>query len=410
MEINTSFPKDKIKILLLENISPSAKAEFEKAGYNDVEIVKGALSEDELIEALKDVRVLGIRSKTQLTAKVLKAANKLMSIGCYCIGTNQVDLSTATDEGIAVFNAPFSNTRSVAELVIASTIMLIRKVPEKNKAAHQGIWLKDSTNSHEIRGKKLGIIGYGHIGSQVSVLAESMGLEVYYHDIESKLPLGNANALSSIDEIIEKCDIVTLHVPATPTTVNLFDASQIAKFRKGQLLINMSRGNVVDLEALKTSMENGIIAGAAIDVFPVEPKIAGDKFVSPLQNIPNVILTPHIGGSTEEAQWNIGIDVASKSIKYIENGSTIGSYSLPELSLPKVDNTQRILHIHHNVPGVLSEINKRISDLEVNILGQYLSTNEKVGYVVLDVSKKAGDHTLEELKQVPNTIKARILY
>ena len=410
MNENTSFPKDKIKVLLLENISPSAKNEFEKAGYDDVEIIHGALSEDELIEALKDVRILGIRSKTQLTKKVLKAADKLMSIGCYCIGTNQVDLETATEEGIAVFNAPFSNTRSVAELVIASSIMLIRRIPEKNEAAHQGIWLKESANCHEIRGKKLGIIGYGHIGSQVSVLDESLVLEVYYYDIESKLPLGNANTLDSIDEVIAHCDIITLHVPATPETVNLFDENVIKKFRKGQLFINMSRGNVVNLDALKVSLEEGILAGAAIDVFPEEPKAAGDKFISPLQGVRNVILTPHIGGSTEEAQWNIGIDVASKSIKYIENGSTIGSHSLPELSLPKVDNTHRILHIHHNVPGVLSEINKRISDLEVNILGQFLSTNSKVGYVVLDVSKKTSDETLEELKLVPNTIKARILY
>lgn len=410
MNENTSFPKDKIKVLLLENISPSAKNEFEKAGYDDVEIIHGALSEDELIEALKDVRILGIRSKTQLTAKVLKAADKLMSIGCYCIGTNQVDLDAATEEGIAVFNAPFSNTRSVAELVIASTIMLIRKIPEKNEAAHKGIWLKESANCHEIRGKKLGIIGYGHIGSQVSVLAESLGLEVYYYDVESKLPLGNANTLDSIEEIITHCDIITLHVPSTPETVNLFDANLISKFSKGQLFINMSRGNVVDLEALKVSLQNNILAGAAIDVYPEEPKAAGDQFVTPLQGVRNVILTPHIGGSTEEAQWNIGIDVASKSVKYIENGSTIGSHSLPELSLPKVDNTHRILHIHHNVPGVLSAINKRVAEMEVNILGQYLSTNAKVGYVVLDVSKKTSDITLEELKQVPNTIKARILY
>ena len=410
MSANTSFPKDKIKVLLLENISPSAKTEFEKAGYSDVEIVKGALSEDELIKALEDVRILGIRSKTQLTEKVLKAADKLMGIGCFCIGTNQVDLETAMAQGQAVFNAPFSNTRSVAELVIASAIMLIRKIPEKNEAAHKGIWLKDSSDAHEIRGKKLGIIGYGHIGSQVSVLAESLGLEVHYYDVEGKLPLGNAHATDGLIDIIEKCDIITLHVPSTPDTVNLISADVIAKFRKGQHLINMSRGNVVDLEALKVSMENGIIAGAAIDVFPVEPKVAGDAFVSPLQNIPNVILTPHIGGSTEEAQWNIGIDVSTKLVKYIETGSTLGSHSLPELSLPKVENTSRILHIHHNVPGVLSEINRRISDMEVNILGQYLSTNAKVGYVVLDVSKKTGDEALEELKLVPNTINARILY
>jgi D-3-phosphoglycerate dehydrogenase len=410
MSIATSFPKDKIKVLLLENISPSAVKEFEKAGYSDIEILKGALSEEELIEALADVRILGIRSKTQISERVLKSADKLMGIGCFCIGTNQVDLTKATSEGVAVFNAPFSNTRSVAELVIASTIMLIRRIPEKNDAAHKGLWMKESDFCHEIRGKKLGIIGYGHIGSQVSVLAEGLGLEVYYYDIETKLPLGNANTADSIEHIIDTCDIVTLHVPATPETVNLFDKNRIEKFRKGQYLINMSRGNVVDLDAVKDSLLSGKLSGAAIDVFPVEPKTAGDKFVSPLQNIPNVILTPHIGGSTEEAQWNIGIDVSSKLIKYIETGSTIGSHSLPELSLPKVDNTHRILHIHHNVPGVLSDINKRISDKEVNILGQYLSTNSQVGYVVLDVSKSNSSVALEELKLVANTINARILY
>lgn len=406
----TSFPKEKIKVLLLESISPSGKAEFEKSGYFDVEILNGALSEDELIEALKDVRVLGIRSKTQLTERVLKSADKLMSVGCFCIGTNQVDLEAAKEQGIAVFNAPFSNTRSVAELVIASAIMLIRRIPEKNQAAHQGMWLKESEKSHEIRGKKLGIVGYGHIGSQVSVLAESLGLEVYYYDVESKLPLGNANTSPSLIDIIEHCDIITLHVPAIPSTVNLFDKEMISHFENGKYLINMSRGNVVDIDALKEALESGAIAGAAIDVFPVEPKKAGDKFESPLQNIPNVILTPHIGGSTEEAQWNIGIDVSSKMVKYLETGSTLGSHSLPELSLPKVDNTHRILHIHQNVPGVLSEINRRISDLQVNISAQYLSTNDKVGYVVLDVSTQTGDETLELLKSVPNTINARILY
>lgn len=410
MSQHTSFPKEKIKVLLLESISPSAKDAFEKAGYTDVEILTGALNEDELLETLPEVRVLGIRSKTQLTEKVLQAADKLMAVGCFCIGTNQVNLESATDQGIAVFNAPFSNTRSVAELVIASAIMLIRKIPEKNEAAHKGVWLKESTDSHEIRGKKLGIIGYGHIGSQVSVLAESLGLEVYYYDIESKLPLGNANAADSLTDIINTCDIITLHVPALPSTVNLFNADVIGKFRKGQYLINMSRGNVVDIDALKNSLDQGIIAGAAIDVFPKEPKIVGDPFVSPLQNVPNVILTPHIGGSTEEAQWNIGLDVSGKLIKYLETGSTLGSHSLPELSLPTVENTNRILHIHENVPGVLSEINRRISDLQVNILGQFLSTNTKVGYVVLDVSTQMGDETLETLKAVPHTINARILY
>tara|TARA_B100000497_G_C7668121_1_gene402955 strand:- start:589 stop:1821 length:1233 start_codon:yes stop_codon:yes gene_type:complete len=410
MNLETSFPKEKIKVLLLESISPSALNSFEQAGYFDVQILNGALSEEELINALKGVRVLGIRSKTQLTKKVIQSADKLMSVGCFCIGTNQVDLEAAKEKGIAVFNAPFSNTRSVAELVIASTIMLIRRIPEKNQAAHEGTWLKESKNSHEIRGKKLGIIGYGHIGSQVSVLAESLGLVVYYYDVESKLPLGNANIAKSLIDIIEVCDIITLHVPAIPSTVNLFDQKVISCFRPGQYLINMSRGNVVDIEALSESLKNGILAGAAIDVFPIEPKKAGDAFESPLQNIPNVILTPHIGGSTEEAQWNIGLDVSTKMVKYLETGTTLGSHSLPELSLPKVENTHRVLHIHKNVPGVLSEINKRMSDLKINILGQYLSTNEKVGYVVLDVSTQTGDETLRLLKAIPHTISARILY
>lgn len=406
----TSFPKEKLKILLLESISESAINEFQKAGYTNIVSVKGALSEEELDEALEDVRIIGIRSKTQLTDSVLKKADKLMAVGCFCIGTNQVSMQTATEQGISVFNAPFSNTRSVAELMLASAIMLIRRIPDKDKAAHQGIWIKDSSNSHEIRGKKLGIVGYGHIGSQVSVLAESLGMDVYYYDIETKLPLGNANHIDNLEELIALTDIVTLHVPETPETKNLFSQEIIGKFRKGQILINMSRGNVVDIEALRTSIVNGIIAGAAIDVFPEEPKVQGDAFVSPLQNLPNVILTPHIGGSTEEAQWNIGIDVASKLIKYIENGATIGSHSLPQLSLPKIENTHRILHIHKNVPGVLSEINSRLSESHINILGQYLGTNIQVGYVVLDVEKKDSGEALEELKQVKNTINARVLY
>ncbi|MGB1247474.1 MAG: phosphoglycerate dehydrogenase [Chitinophagales bacterium] len=406
----TSFPKEKIKILLLESISPSAVQQFKDADYINIETAKGAMSENELIEKLKDVHVVGVRSKTQLTARVLKNAPKLMAIGCYCIGTNQVDLECAKEEGIAVFNAPYSNTRSVAELVIAASIMLIRKIPEKDKAAHQGIWLKDSSNAHEIRGKKLGIVGYGHIGSQVSVLAEALGLKVYYYDVETKLPLGNANTITSLKELISKTDIVTLHVPATPETANLFDKNIIEEFKEGQILINYSRGNVVDLEALRNSMENGKISGAALDVFPVEPKKKGDRFETPLQNIPNVILTPHIGGSTEEAQWNIGIDVASKIIKYIETGATIGSHSIPALSLPKVEGRHRILHIHHNVAGVLSAINSTLSAMKVNILGQYLTTNEKIGYVVLDVPKDVSTDALEGLRQINHTIKVRVLY
>lgn len=407
---NTSFPKEKIKIVLLESISPSAIDEFHRAGYTNIETYKGALVGDELDEVLQDARIVGVRSKTQLTDEVLKKAEKLMAVGCFCIGTNQVDLPVASKEGICVFNAPFSNTRSVAELVMASAIMLIRKIPDKNRAAHEGIWIKDSKKSHEIRGKSIGIVGYGHIGSQVSVLAEALGLNVLYYDVESKLPLGNANPVISIQELIEKSDIVTLHVPATHETENLFNKEVIELFKKGQIFINMSRGNVVDIDALKIALENGNIGGAAVDVFPEEPKLVGEAFKSPLQNVSNVILTPHIGGSTEEAQWNIGIDVASKLVKYIESGATLGSHSIPELSLPKIENTHRILHIHHNVPGVLSEINNKLSDLHVNILGQYLSTNSEVGYVVLDVEKNGSRDALEGLKIVKNTIKARILY
>ena len=408
--LKTSFPKGKMKIVLLESISQSAVESFKKAGYTQIEQYPGALSGEELDEVLKDAKVVCVRSKTQLTEEVIQKAKKLVAIGCFCIGTNQVDLDAANKAGVCVFNAPFSNTRSVAELVIASAIMLIRRIPDKDKAAHAGEWDKDSTNAHEIRGKKLGVVGYGHIGSQVSILAEAMGLKVFYYDVENKLPLGNAEEVDDLKNLIEDCDLITLHVPGTNGTKNLFDKQVLSWFTKGQMLINMSRGNVVDIEALKTALEDGRIGGAALDVFPEEPKNKAEKFTSPLQNISNVILTPHIGGSTEEAQWNIGIDVSGKLIKYIESGSSIGSHSIPELSLPKMEDTHRILHIHKNVSGVLSEINSKISKLDVNILGQYLSTNIDVGYVVLDIAKNDSLDTLKELKQIENTIKVRILY
>jgi D-3-phosphoglycerate dehydrogenase len=408
--LKTSFPKGKMKIVLLESISQSAVESFKKAGYTQIEQYPGALSGEELDEVLKDAKVVCVRSKTQLTEEVIQKAKKLVAIGCFCIGTNQVDLDAANKAGVCVFNAPFSNTRSVAELVIASAIMLIRRIPDKDKAAHAGEWDKDSTNAHEIRGKKLGVVGYGHIGSQVSILAEAMGLKVFYYDVENKLPLGNAEEVDDLKNLIEDCDLITLHVPGTNGTKNLFDKQVLSWFTKGQMLINMSRGDVVDIEALKTALEDGRIGGAALDVFPEEPKNKAEKFTSPLQNISNVILTPHIGGSTEEAQWNIGLDVSGKLIKYIESGSSIGSHSIPELSLPKMEETHRILHIHKNVSGVLSEINSKISKLDVNILGQYLSTNMDVGYVVLDIAKNDSLDTLKELKQIENTIKVRILY
>ena len=408
--LKTSFPKDKMKIVLLESISPSAVETFKKMGYTHIEQHAGALSGEELDEVLKDAKVVCIRSKTQMTEAVLKKAKKLVAIGCFCIGTNQVDLEAANKAGVCVFNAPFSNTRSVAELVIATAIMLIRRIPDKDKAAHAGEWDKSSVNSHEIRGKRLGVIGYGHIGSQVSILAEAMGLKVSYYDVDNKLPLGNAEKVDSLKTLIEDCDILTLHVPGNSGTQNLLDKKVMSWFTKGQLLINMSRGDVVDIDALKTALEEKRISGAAVDVFPEEPKNKQEKFSSPLQNVSNVILTPHIGGSTEEAQWNIGLDVSSKLIKYIESGTSIGSHSIPELSLPKMEDTHRILHIHKNVSGVLSDINSKISKLNVNILGQYLSTNFDVGYVVLDIAKNDSLDTLKELKRIEHTIKVRILY
>ncbi|WP_127846007.1 phosphoglycerate dehydrogenase [Psychroflexus aestuariivivens] len=406
----TSFPKDKMKIVLLESISQSAINAFKDAGYTQIEEYSGALSGEKLERVLKDAKVVCIRSKTQLTKEVIDKAKKLVAIGCFCIGTNQVDLEAANKAGVCVFNAPFSNTRSVAELVIASAIMLIRKIPDKNKAAHAGEWEKDSTNAHEIRGKRLGIVGYGHIGSQVSILAEAIGLRVFYYDTENKLPLGNAEEVSSLKALIESCDIISIHVPGTKQTKNLFDKEVLGWFQNEQILINMSRGDVIDIDNLKRTLEEKRISGAALDVFPEEPKSKAEKFTSPLQNLSNVILTPHIGGSTEEAQWNIGLDVSAKLIKYIENGASIGSHSIPELSLPKMEETHRILHIHKNVSGVLSEINSKISKLNVNILGQYLSTNFEVGYVVLDISKNDSLDALKELKSIQHTIKARILY
>ena len=408
--LKTSFPKDKMKIVLLENISQSAVDSFKKAGYTQIEQCTSALSGEELDDVLKEAKVVCVRSKTQLSQEVITKAKKLVAIGCFCIGTNQVDLEAANKAGVCVFNAPFSNTRSVAELVIASAIMLIRKIPDKNRAAHAGEWDKDSTNAHEIRGKRLGIVGYGHIGSQVSILAEAMGLRVFYYDVENKLPLGNAEEISDLKSLIEHCDIITLHVPGTKQTQNLFDEQVLDWFQKGQLLVNMSRGDVVDISALKEALKEKRISGAAVDVFPKEPKNKDEKFISPLQNISNVILTPHIGGSTEEAQWNIGLDVSSKLIKYIESGASLGSHSIPELSLPKMEDTHRILHIHKNVSGVLSEINSKISKLDVNILGQYLSTNLEVGYVVLDIAKNDSLDTLKEFKRIDHTIKVRILY
>lgn len=405
----TSFPKSKLNILLLENISPASIQIFENMGYASIVSIKGAYNEEELIEAIKDVHILGIRSKTKVTDRVLAHAPKLLAIGCFCIGVNQVDLDSSTKNGVGVFNSPFSNTRSVAELTIAEVIMLIRKIPLMNHLAHQGIWQKESKNCFEVRGKILGIIGYGHIGSQVSVLAEDMGMKVIYYDLDAKLPMGNATSKNQLDELLEEADIVSLHVPESNETKEMIGCNQFDKMKQGAILINLSRGSVVDLAALHKYLLNGKVAGAAIDVFPIEPEKTGDAFIHPLQNVSNVILTPHIGGSTEEAQYNIGIDVSNKLIQFIERGNSIGSYSIPAINVPP-QKTHRVLHIHHNVPGVLSEINARLASMSINILAQYLNTNELVGYVILDVEKGSLEDALEQLKEVKNTIKARILY
>jgi len=406
----TSYPKDKIRILFLENISDAAVKNFRGHEYSNVEKITKALTEDDLIREIKDVHILGIRSKTQITKKVLDAAKKLQAIGCFCIGVNQVDLKAATKNGVVVFNAPYSNTRSVAELVIGLSIMLIRRIPDKNKAAHEGTWMKDAKNSFELRGKTLGIIGYGNIGSQVSVLAEAMGMKVIFYDVETKLPLGNAEDAKSLKELLSRADIVTLHVPETSQSKNLISKTILKQFKKGAILINYARGEVVDLDALRKAILDGAISGAAVDVYPVEPDKNGDKFQTPLQDLPNVILTPHIGGSTEEAQENIGEDVSSKLFNYLEKGITFGSHTVPALALPPQEKSHRILHIHNNVPGVLSEINTTLSKNNINILGQYLKTNDEIGYVVLDVDRQLSSKALQLLKEVKQTIKVRMLY
>ena len=406
----TSYPKEKINILFLENISDVAVKHFNAAGYTNVKKINGALSEDELAAAIKNVHLLGIRSKTQITKKILDAADKLQAIGCFCIGVNQVDLEAATKNGVVVFNAPYSNTRSVAELVIGASIMLIRKIVDKNKAAHEGTWLKEASGSYELRGKTLGIIGYGNIGKQVSVMAESLGMKVIFYDTETKLPLGNAENRKSLKEVVSKSDIVTLHVPELASTKNLINKNTLKYFKKGSILIIYARGEVVDLDALRKALLEGRLSGAAVDVFPVEPERNGDKFSTPLQGMSNVLLTPHIGGSTQEAQHNIGDDVSGKLFNYLEKGISTGSHTIPELSLPPQEGTHRILHIHNNVPGVLSEINGQLSKNKINILGQYLKTNDSIGYVVLDVDKNISKNALELLKKVKATIKVRMLY
>jgi D-3-phosphoglycerate dehydrogenase len=408
--MQTTVPREKVKILLLENIHPSAIAMLKSNGFSDIESHTGSMTEKELMERIGKVHLLGIRSKTQLSANVLRKAERLIGIGAFCIGTNQIDSATAQEQGIAVFNSPFSNTRSVAELVIGLSIMLMRRVFEKSEAAHRGQWLKESTNCYEVRGKTLGIVGYGHIGSQVSVLAESLGMQVVFYDIANKLTLGNARASRSLDDLLKRSDIITLHVPGNPETKNLMNAQRLKKMKPGAVLINLSRGDVMDTWAVKDALERKHLGGLAVDVFPEEPKSNKDLFASPLQGLPNVILTPHIGGSTMEAQEAIGADVAEKMISFTCHGNTGGSLTIPELNLPVVQHAHRILHIHKNVPGVLSQINGVLSDMKVNILGQYLKTNEKIGYVVLDIDRKSSSRVMTELSKVKNTIRTRNLY
>lgn len=406
----TSLGKDKIRFLLLEGVHESAVATLKKAGYTNIEYLKTSLGQEELIEKIADAHFVGIRSRTQLTDEVFAAAKKLIAVGCFCIGTNQVDLKSATRHGVAVFNAPYSNTRSVAELVLAEAILLLRGVPEKSAMAHRGGWLKSATNSYEIRGKKLGIVGYGSIGSQLSVLAEGLGMKVYFYDVITKLPLGNATQVDTMEELLSSCDIISLHVPETQATQMMMGEAQFACMKDDSIFINAARGTVVDIDALCAVLASKKLLGAAVDVFPVEPKSNDEEFISPLREFDNVILTPHVGGSTMEAQANIGLEVGEKMATYSDTGTSITSVNFPEVALPSHPNNHRILHIHENIPGVMSEINQLLSENNINILGQYLQTNEDVGYVVVDVNKECSALAKEKLNTVNGTIRCRVLF
>ena len=405
-----SLDKAKIKVLLLEGVHPSAVEIFQAAGYSEVEYQKGALDDEALLAKLQDVHFLGIRSRTQLTDAVLAAAPKLVAVGCFCIGTNQVDLAAAEALGIPVFNAPYSNTRSVAELVTGEYLLLLRGIAEKNAKAHRGEWDKSANNSVEARGKKLGIIGYGHIGTQVGILAESLGMQVYYYDIENKLSLGNAKQVSSLDELLALADVVTLHVPETEATRDMIAAEQFAKMKPNVIFLNASRGTVVVIDDLVAALESKHIAGAALDVYPVEPATNKERFTSPLQRFDNVILTPHIGASTLEAQENIGIEVANKLVRYSDNGSTLTAVNFPEVSLPVQGQVSRLLHIHRNQPGVLNQINQAFATQNINIAAQYLQTTANIGYVVIDVETERSEEALAMLKAIDSTLRARILH
>ena len=410
-----SLAKDKIKILLLEGVHQSALEELKVKGYSNIEYIKTSLANDDLIEKIADVHFVGIRSRTQLTDEVLSHAKKLVAIGCFCIGTNQVNIKAAQKRGIPVFNAPFSNTRSVAELVLGETLLLLRGIPEKSAKAHRGEWLKSAVGSVEARGKTLGIIGYGHIGTQLGILAETLGMRVRFYDIETKLPLGNASQAPSLKALLAEADVVSLHVPETPQTQNMIGAAEFSAMKTGAIFINASRGTVVDIDALAQALSDKKVAGAAIDVFPVEPKGNDDEFISPLRGFDNIILTPHIGGSTKEAQENIGLEVASKLAKYSDNGSSLSAVNFPEVSLPEHSlpgqtGTSRLLHIHHNQPGVLTQINQAFAENNINIAAQYLQTDDQIGYVVIDIESSNSAQALKALKAIDGTIKARILH
>jgi D-3-phosphoglycerate dehydrogenase len=405
-----SLEKSKIRFLLLEGLHASAEETLARAGYTNIESHKKALPPEALKAAIAGAHFVGIRSRTQLTEEVLAAAGKLVAVGCFCIGTNQVDLGAATRRGIAVFNAPFSNTRSVAELVIAEAILLLRGAAQKNLAAHRGEWQKSAVNAFEIRGKRLGIIGYGNIGMQLGVIAEGLGMQVQFFDVINKLPLGNARQVPSLNQLLASSDVVSLHVPETGSTHNMIGATQLAQMPRGSILINASRGTVVDIDALAASLESGHLGGAGIDVFPEEPRSNEEEFVSPLRRFDNTFLTPHIGGSTVEAQANIGMEVAEKLARYSDNGTTTSSVNFPEVALPEHAGSHRLLHIHHNVPGMMSAINSVFSENNLNVSAQYLQTNDAIGYVVIDIDAEYSDMALAKLAGIDGTIRCRVLF
>lgn len=409
MNTAISYPKNRIKVLLLENIHHDAERKLKEEGYQ-VEVHPAAMDEDELSERIKDVSILGIRSKTNVTAKVLENANRLISLGAFCIGTNQIDLEACAKKGVAVFNAPYSNTRSVVELAIGQIIMLMRGITDKSRDMHQGKWSKSAANSNEIRGKKLGIVGYGSIGAQLSVLAESMGMKVYYYDVIEKLALGNATKCSSLEELFSTVDVISLHVDGRPENKNFINAQAFSYMKEGTILLNLSRGSIVDINALKENILNGKIRGASIDVFPHEPKSNDEEFVSELRNLPNVILTPHIGGSTQEAQENIADFVPNKIIEYVNTGSTTNSVNFPNVQLPQLQNAHRLMHIHHNVPGVLAKISNVLAQHDINVVSQHLKTTEIIGYVIIDINKAYDNAVVKDLKSIDNTIRFRVLY